>query len=258
MDILGDAVLVLDSNLNPLWYFDSFQHDGGGTQLDINRGPTLGESCGVGQFGCPVLLLAGTPGVTTLASDWMHSNSIQYRSTDGNIVLSSRHQDWVMLINYDNGVGSGNLLWRMGVDGDFTFNNVNDDPYPWFSHQHDAGFETTGVFDCFDNGNTRIVQTGSGNSRGIALTVDEPGLTVTPVLSQDLGYFGYALGSAQLLNNGNFHFQPAYVTPKDWSYSIEYVPVAGTTIGTQVYSLESQAPSYRSFRMTDLYTPPFT
>jgi arylsulfate sulfotransferase len=258
VDILGDSIIILDPNLNPLWYFDSFQHDGGGTQLDINRPATLAETCAVNQGGCPILFLAGTPGVTPLAKDWMHSNSIQYRSSDGDLVISARHQDWVFKIDYNNGSGTGDLLWRMGPDGDFTFNNTGNNAYPWFSHQHDAGFETTGVFDVFDNGNTRIAQEGGGNSRGMVLTVDEPALTVTPVLVQNLGYFGIALGSAQLLSNGNYHFQPGIVEPNNLDYSQEFAPVSGTLSGTGVYNLESGCESYRSFRMPDLYTAPTT
>ena len=258
VDILGEAVMVVDSNLNALWYFDTFQHDGGGNQLDINRPAVLGETCTQLQGGCPPLLLAGTAGVTNLANDWLHCNSLQYRPSDGNFVLSSRSQDWVMLIDYNNGAGTSNILWRMGPDGDFTFNNINNDPYPWFSHQHDAGFETNGVFTVFDNGNTRIVQEGGGNSRGMALTVDETAFMVTPVLTQDLGYYSFALGSAQLLPNGNYHFQPGFIQPGGLNYSIELFPTAGTTGASPVFNLEGGSTSYRSFRMPDMYTPPST
>ena len=258
VDVIGNSIIILDTNLNPVWYWDVFQHDGGGNQFDINRPAVLGETCSPTQGGCAPLFLTGTPGVTTLGNDWIHGNSLQYRSSDGNIIFSSRHQDWVVKINYNNGAGNGDLLWRMGVDGDFTFNNINNDPYPWFSHQHDAGFETNGVFDCFDNGNTRVANSGSGNSRGYALNVDESTLTVTPVLSQDLGFYGFALGSAQLLSNGDYHFQPGVVTPTNDSYSIELLPTPGTTGSTTVYNLQSAFSSYRSFRMPSLYVPPTT
>ncbi len=260
VDILGEAVMVVDSNLNALWYFDTFQHDSGGMQLDINRPAVLHEVCNAsGAGGCPPLFLAGTPGVTTNVNDWLHCNSLQYRASDGNFVLSSRSQDWVMLIDYNNGAGTGNILWRMGPSGDFTFNNINNDTYPWFSHQHDAAFEPNGIFDTFDNGNTRVSMQG-GNSRGMALMVDESAFTVTPVLSQDLGYYAFALGSAQLLLNGNYHFQPGFVQvpPNNFNYSIELLPTAGTTGATQILNLEGGSTSYRSFRMPDMYTPPST
>ena len=69
-----------------------------------------------------------------VANDWTHGNSLQL-TPDGNILYSSRHQDWIIKIDYRDGTGTGNILWRMGPGGDFTFNNVNHDPWPWFSHQ---------------------------------------------------------------------------------------------------------------------------
>ena len=69
VDIMGDGFLVLDHNYQVLWYFDTFQHDGGAPQLDINRPAVLGEKCAPGQPGCETLFLAGTPGVTTQAND---------------------------------------------------------------------------------------------------------------------------------------------------------------------------------------------
>jgi arylsulfate sulfotransferase len=258
VDIVGNGIVVLNPDLDVVWYWDAFQHDGGGTQLDINRAAILGETCSPTEGGarCDPLFLVGTPGVTVVANDWLHGNSVQYRSSDGNFIFSSRHQDWVMKIDFHNGAGTGNILWRMGVDGDFTFNNIENNPYPWFSGQHDAGFETNGLFDCFDNGDTRIAVEGPANSRGMVLNVDETAMTVTPVLSQQLGVYSLALGSAQLLSNGNYHFQPGVVKPNYYSYSIEVFPTSGTTNATPVYNLQSDFGSYRSFRMQDLYTAP--
>ena len=47
---------------------------------------------------------------------------------------------------------------------------------------------------------------GSGNSRGMALNVDEPNRRVTPALRSDLQVYSFAMGSAQLLANGNYLF----------------------------------------------------
>jgi hypothetical protein len=260
VDIIGDGIVVLNSNLQVVWYFDTFQHDSGAPQLDITRPAVLGETCAQGQGGCPTLYLAGTSGVTPLANDWLHSNCLYYDAADGNIIFSSRHQDWVMKVDYSNGTGNGNILWRLGNEGDFTFNNVYNDPWPWFSHQHDVAYEntTTGLMDMYDNGNTRVspppLGLGSGNSRGYAITVDETAKTVTPVLSQDLGYYGFALGSAQLLSNGNYFFQPGVVAPNSDSYSLELFPTT-TPDATIIYDLQAPT-SYRSWEMPNLYTPP--
>src|ERR1022692_3452766 len=92
---------------------------------------------------------------------------------DGNLIVSTRNQDWLYKVDYNNGTGTGNVLWLMGLGGAFAFNNIYADPYPWFSHQHDAEIynTATGEFTVFDNGTTRVapppIGLGSGNSRGM-------------------------------------------------------------------------------------------
>ncbi len=257
VDILGDMVLVLNQNLQVVWAWEAFQHLGGGTQLDINRPATLNETCAANQAGCPSSFLMG-PGISSMAHDWMHTNSVYYSPQDGNFIVSIRNQDWVIKIDYAG--RTGNILWRMGLGGDFAIES--NDPYPWFSHQHDVGMENNGAgpLTVFDNGNTRVapppVGLGSGDSRGMALTVDEGSLSVTPVMSQDLGFYASAFGSAQLLSNGNYFFQPGLVGLQD-SYSQEFLPISGTDEGTVVDTLEGPD-CYRTFRQADLYHPPWT
>jgi hypothetical protein len=45
VDIVGDMIIVLDANWQVAWYFDTFDHDGGAPQLNIDRPAVLGESC---------------------------------------------------------------------------------------------------------------------------------------------------------------------------------------------------------------------
>jgi arylsulfate sulfotransferase len=272
VDIVGDMIIVLDSNWRVAWYFDAFQHASGAHQLNIFRPAVLGETCVVGQVGCPPILLL-SPGLAPTAKDWLHANSLYYWPGDGSILWSARNQDWVLKIDYNNGVGTGNILWRLGPCGDFTFNNIYNDPWPWFSHQHDASIMNngSGPFTLFDNGNTRASSPagpgsstgcmpglGSGNSRGMALSIAEVTRNLTPVLSQDLGVFSTALGSAQFLSDGNYFFQPGVVlidVSDVKSYSIEILPTAGTVNGTQVLNLQGPE-SYRSWQMPSLYAPP--
>jgi hypothetical protein len=284
VDIEGDAIIVLNQNWQVVWYFNAFTHaDGcppsGPCQLDINRPAVLGETCGQSEPGCPPMFLLG-PGIAPLAKDWLHGNSIYYWPTDkfgggsGDIVWSSRHQDWVMKIDYKDGTGTGDILWRMGPCGDFTFVNKYDDPWPWFSHQHDVGIEDqgAGVMSIFDDGNTRVSPptgpysstgckpgVGSGNSRGMALHFDESTMKVMPVLSADLGSYSLAMGSAQLLPDGNYFFMSGWslVSNQLTSYSMEILPTAGADTGTTVLNVESQE-EYRGWQMTSLYNPPIT
>lgn len=127
--VLGDVIVDLDTNLNPVWVWNEFNH------LDVNRHP----------WNFP---------------DWTHTNAIVYSKDDGNILVSMRHQNWVVKVDYNNGAGTGNVLWRLGPDGDFTLQGGTN-PTDWFYAQHGPSFttrNTTGIFGLtlMDNGNDRL------------------------------------------------------------------------------------------------------
>lgn len=249
VDIIGDMIVVLDANWQVIWHWNSFEHDGAG-ELDINRAALLGETCVPGAGGCPPVLLASP------ANDWLHSNSLYYAQFDGSILVSIRNQSWVVKIDYGNGTGTGNVLWRLGKDGDFSISS--SDPYPWFSGQHNASY-VNGIpnfIALFDDGNVRVapppIGLGSGNSRGQVLNINETARTASLAINADLGVFAAALGSAQRLANGNYFFGAGFIAPPPFqTQSIEV-----TTAGAIVYNLHSQAGQYRAFRMASLYAPP--
>lgn len=255
VDIVGDMILVLNAEWQVVWYFDAFEHANGAPELDINRAAVLGETCAANEAGCPPILLLGA-GIAPLAKDWLHANSIYYWPQTGDLIWSSKDQDWVMKVAYGNGTGNGNILWRMGVDGDFSFNNVALDPWPWFSHQHDVSLSGNGgTVLLFDNGDTRVAPPPAGlgtgcaphdcNSRGMALTFSEASMTVTPALSTDLGVYSPADGSAQILTNGNYFFQ---------------APLVVTGHGLEGFAIELNGVSvqgpqgYRGWRMPSMYS----
>jgi arylsulfate sulfotransferase len=233
-NVLGDMIIVLDDDMQVIWFWNAFDH------LDVRRKAILGQSCAAG--GCPTLFL------TADANDWTHGNSITY-TPDGNLLLSMRHQDWVIKIHYANATGSGDILWRLGKDGDFRF--ISNDPWPWFSHQHDAEFDTDdySVLSIFDNGNTRFDFDKSAHSRGQLIRLDESHRTATLLLNADLGAYAFALGSAQPLEGGTYHFDVGWVLENAHSRGVE-VDANGRT----VYTLDSATPVYRSMRMRDMYT----
>ena len=195
-------ILVLNADWQVVWYWDAFQY------LDVSRAAVLGETCGTNEPGCPAVFLLGT-GIAPLAKDWLHGNSIYFWPRNDDLIFSMKDQDMVIKIDYNNGAGTGEPLWYMGwgTDGSFTFNNINNDPWPWFSHQHDVTIANNGEGPMlvFDNGDTRISPPPLGlgypgcepndcNSRGMVLTVNESALTVTPVLSANLGVYSSASG----------------------------------------------------------------
>ncbi len=254
VDILGDMILVLDHNMQLVWAWDSFAHQ------DLSRAATLGDLCFHLAQGCPLFRQSFTQ-----ANDWLHTNSAQYTS-DGNIVISERSQDWVIKVNYNNGQGDGRILWRLGPFGDFTIlnppNNPCGDPhvFPWFTHQHDAAFQVdSGVvktFTVFDDGNLRRQQCGgTGDSRGMVLFMAEAARTIYIDLSADLGQFSGALGSAQLLisppNSTYAAFGNGLLNLPDKAAQATEVDLNGNI----VYQLQTSDWSYRTYRMQDLYTP---
>jgi arylsulfate sulfotransferase len=127
--VLGDVIIDLDTNLNPVWVWNEFDH------LDVNRHPWI-------------------------FPDWTHTNAVVYSKDDGDILVSMRHQNWLVKVDYNNGAGTGNILWHLGEGGDFTLQGgVN--PTDWFYAQHGPSFttaNTSGIFGLvlYDNGNDRL------------------------------------------------------------------------------------------------------
>jgi arylsulfate sulfotransferase len=240
VDVLGDMILVLDRNLQVVWTWDAFDY------LNVRRPATLGETCTPAGGGCPAFYLMPQ------ANDWLHGNSLQLAS-DGSILYSARHQDWLIKIAYGNGLGSGNIIWRLGQDGDFAINS--SDPNPWFSHQHDASL--SGPLDAtvllFDDGNVRRVNDPNAHSRGQVLLLDEVNRVATPTLNVDLGEYSYALGSAQKLTNGDYHFDAGYINTDNLGNRSQSIEVDAS--GKTIYRMQIAGPAYRTFRMRDLYTP---
>jgi hypothetical protein len=233
VNVLGDMIIVFDENLQVLWVWDGFDH------FDPSKPAILNEKCSQGS--CPPLYLAPE------GNDWTHANAVQL-TPDGNLLISVRHLDWVVKIDYQNGTGSGNILWRLGHGGDFQL--AGDNRSQWFSHQHDSQIGPNGTtLSLYDNGNTRRQGDNSVTSRGQVLEIDEASRTARLVVNADLGVYSFALGSAQPLRNGGYHFNAGWQLPGNSARSIET-----DTSGRVGYTLESSVPQYRTFRLRNLYT----
>lgn len=238
VNYLGDMILALDDDLQIVWAWDAFEH------LDPAAGNVLGEICTQVGGGCPTFFNSAK------AFDWLHGNSVT-AAPDGTIIYSARHLDTVFKIDYNNGTGSGEILWRLGKDGDFQYQS--NDPYPWFSHQHDPNIDANGNLLVYDNGNTRQAADSNAHSRGQVIQLDEKNRTATLLVNADMGAFSLALGAAQLLSDGNYHFNSGWVTGYESPNSSRNDEVDKT--GTRRYSLEFETIMYRSFRMASLYQP---
>src|SRR5262249_39693723 len=238
---IGDMVVVLDEDLQVAWVWDAFDH------LDVNRGPVLGEIVHPGEPG-PDSIVPDYPAVS-----WLHDNAVSLSPADGNLILSLRHQDWVIKIDYRNGAGDGHVVWRLGQGGDFAVNSA--DPNPWFSHQHNVHYIDDHTLILFDNGNTRRASDPNAHNRGQVWTLDETNMTATLVLNADLGEYSDRFGSAQRLSNGNYSFTSGALgpglPPTQFGRVIEVLPD-----GTKTYVLQTDPVGvlvYRSYRTRTLY-----
>jgi arylsulfate sulfotransferase len=187
--VTGDVLIDLDQNHKPVWLWNEFDH------LDINRRP----------MGFP---------------DWTHTNAVIYSQDDGNLIISIRHQNWLVKINYANGTGNGDILWKLGYQGDFALMGGTD-PTDWFYAQHAPSFvstNTTGKFSLalFDNGDDRVFPSGvTCGATGAPscfystvplLQVDETAKTATFAFHLTAPTYSFFGGNAEELKNGNLEF----------------------------------------------------
>ncbi len=245
VDILGDLIVELDEDFQVVGMWNNFDH------LDVQRASLADAKCkeGPGGGGCAAIFLAAE------ANGWTHSNSLQYIPSTGDFLVSMPEQNWVIKVDYKNGKGSGKVLWRLGKDGDFAAKS--DDPDPWFSYQHDPGFDWSNankLLTIFDNGHTRFDKDKNAQSRGQQWQLDEEKLTATLAHNAKLQVYSPAVGSAQTLKNGGYSFNAGYVDNRTSPYgrTIETDRDGRVVFALDVYGLNV----YRSFRVDDLYSSP--
>jgi arylsulfate sulfotransferase len=229
--VTGDVIIDLDESHKPVWVWSTFDH------LDLNRHPMA-------------------------FTDWTHSNAIIYSPNDKSLILSMRHQDWVIKIDYNDGQGAGDILWKLGYQGDFVLQSGTD-PQDWFYAQHDIniiGPDSDGIFQIllFDNGNQRVLDSegticGTSTpctSRVPILQLDETNKTATVEWVDNLGpTFSNFGGSARLLKNGNVEF--AECAPNTQIPTI--YEVTKTAPPQVVWQLHAGQNIYRGFRIPSLY-----
>jgi hypothetical protein len=234
--VLGNAIVDLDPNYKVAWVWDAFDH------LDINRHP----------MGFP---------------QWIHANALVYTPDDGNLLLSMRHQSWVTKIDYENGNGTGDVLWKLGYQGDFTLTSGDDSA--WFAAQHDANLASskgTGDFPLavFDNGDDRVIdgtlmQCGSVlpplpncYSGAAIFDVNEKAMTATREWFYQVPYSFWG-GVTQVLPSGNVFVDEA--SPADLNnQSMRALEVTQTANPQVLWQMQiTNQSSYRTIHLPSLY-----
>jgi arylsulfate sulfotransferase len=232
--VTGDVIIDLDENHKPVWLWNEFDH------LDINRRPY--------QF-----------------PDWTHTNAVLYSADDGNLIISIRHQNWLVKIDYANGAGAGDILWKLGYQGDFT---LAGGTYPtvWFYAQHGPSFattNTTGQFSLilFDNGNDRFLPSGQVTcgvqttatcySTVPLLQLDETAKTATLTFNPTAPAFSFFGGNAAVLKNGNVEYCESAGGPG--TAGDIYEVTQDSTAATVWHMLITGQFAYRGQRIPSLY-----
>jgi hypothetical protein len=233
VNVLGDALVDLDASWKPVWTWTTFDH------LDVNRHPM--------QF-----------------PDWTHANGLVYLD-DGNLLLSMRHQHWVIKIDYRDGAGGGDILWRLGGEGDFALQGGTD-PTDWFYGQHGPKLvktEAPGVFSLslMDNGNNRMFALGQScatlglvqcpYSSGVVYRIDERGKTATITTHMIPPYFSAFGGYTNPLPNGNMEFDFCAATGLP-QLAVVYEVTTGINPEV-VWQMNVGGFAYRAFRLPSLY-----
>jgi len=231
--VTGDVLIDLDQNHKPVWVWNEFDH------LDVDRHPMMWP-------------------------DWTHTNSIVYSPDDGDLIVSLRHQYWVIKVDYNNGTGTGDILWRLGWQGDFTLMNGTD-PVDWQYAQHDANVissNSSGTFQMtmVDNGNNRVMDN-SGDICGTSgqpacysripiFQIDESAKTATLEWVDNLSpIYSYWGGNSRLLANGDMEFDECGLTNASAIYE-----VTKTTPPQNVWQMQiTGQTAYRAYRMPSLY-----
>ncbi len=232
-NVLGDLLIDLDTNFKVTWVWSEFDY------LDVNRQPI--------SF-----------------PDWTHTNAVVYSPDDGDLLVSIRHQSWIIKIDYNNGEGTGNIVWRLGNGGDFTLVNGTS-PQDWFYGQHDPSFAsnaTAGQFSLamMDNGFGRILASGAlcGTAGGTAcyttapiLAIDEAAKTATITFRQTPASTLYSEwgGSASVLADAHLEYD---LCAEPTGSEVDEITTA--TPPQTVWTLkESGANLYRAHRIPSLY-----
>jgi arylsulfate sulfotransferase len=252
---LGDMENVGGNNPNhlaqPVWAWNEFNH------FDINRRP----------YSYP---------------DWTHTNAVIYSKDDGNLIISSRHQNWLVKIDYNNGAGAGDILWKLGAvlptdttpedTADFALLNADGTPdtnnEDWFFAQHGPNFtssNTSGKFSLvvFDNGDDRGVVDVAGGTCGVTgqpacfstvplFNIDETAKTATLAFHPNAASYSFFGGNAEALANGDVEYDDCGISTPANNSAIYEVTQASTPQTVWQMQIGGQY-AYRGFRISSLY-----
>ena len=121
--------------------------------------------------------------------DWFHNNAVWYDENTNSILLSGRHQDAVINIDYE----TGKLNWIIGDPTNWSeeykkyfFTPIGDD-FEWQWSQHAAMVTKEGYIFLFDNGNNKsknpdeYIPATESYSRGVMYEINTDEMTIRQI-----------------------------------------------------------------------------
>lgn len=153
--------------------------------------------------------------------DWFHNNSVWYDKKTDSIILSGRHMDAVINIDYK----TGKLNWIIGDSTNWSkeyqkyfFKPVGDN-FEWQWSQHAAMITPEGYVFLFDNGNNKsknkeeYVDASDSYSRGVMYKINTKEMTIEQVFE-----YGKERGS---------EFYSPYISDVDYIDKDHYIILSG-------------------------------
>ena len=208
-------------------------------------------------------------------ADWFHNNSVWYDKNSSTVILSGRHQDAVVALDY----ATGSLKWILGDKtnwpeeyAEYFFTPVGEN-FEWQWSQHAAMLTPEGNIFLFDNGNNKsklsdnYTPAAESYSRGVMYHIDYDAKTIeqiyqygkerdaefySPYIS-DVDYLEadhYLISSGGIVKkNGEAQNQPAGIAEADELSSITVEQKAGETI----FEIRLPINTYRAEKMPAYY-----
>lgn len=217
-------------------------------------------------------------GSKALPDDWFHNNALQYDKSTNSIILSARHIDAIVSIDYD----SGKLNWILGDSENWSekwhkyfFKPVGEN-FEWFYAQHSCVVVESNHIYCFDNGCARsknpdkYIQNPDNYSRGVHYVIDTEKMEVRQVWQygkergseffsmyiSNIDPYGDINDKRVLVHSGgtaldhgvawNREYVPVLIkeaTTEPYAYTVEVVD------GEVAYELKQKGNYYRAIRM---------
>lgn len=208
-------------------------------------------------------------------ADWFHNNSVWYDENSNTVILSGRHQDAVVALDY----ATGSLKWILGDKtnwpeeyAEYFFTPVGEN-FEWQWSQHAAMLTPEGNIFLFDNGNNKSKLSDSytpaaeSYSRGVMYHIDYDAKTIEQVYQygkergaefyspyiSDVDYLEadhYLISSGGIVKkNGEVQNQPAGIAEANELHSITVEQKAGETI----FEIKLPINTYRAEKMPAYY-----